>query len=448
MALPLAAAPDPGAAVVFQQRFSGFARRYSELWHSTEETTPRIGPTTARYRRWRNARATRGLIERLAAEIRRYPDDQTDRHRWRHGLRETVSRFGEERLGWPAGYRQLFFADAFFDTTARFSREARVFDPAMATEELMQALRNVWIMNSIQMLLDLEVSYTPAVFAYSMLYPCTDNVLDDPDLPLADKRTLNRRLGRRLAGENLLAAGTAEDRIWRLLDRIEEQYPRAGFPEVWCSIRAIHDSQVESLSQQQGRRHFDRFDIHQIHTDQTDAKPLEPSRLLAISIAKGGASVLTDGYLAAGRLAPAEADFCFGYGVFLQLLDDLQDARADRRAGHATLFSTAEPPLDRLASRLYRFMHRVVDESERFHGDRFAARRDLILRNCGSLLVGAVAEEPRLFSRPFRRSLERHWPFGFGALRRLRRFADRRLRHAASEMRRRRGVESLFDLLD
>ena len=428
MALPLAAVSAAEAAADFQERFDGLGRRYRELWHSTDETTPRVGSATPRHRQWRNARATRSLIDRLATEIRRYPEVEADRQPWRDVLRETVSRFGEQRFGWPAGYRELFFADAFFDTTARFSREARAFDPALPTEELMQALRNVWIMNSIQMLLDLEVSFTPAVFAYSMLYPCTDNLLDDPGLPVADKQAFNRRLGRRLAGESVPATGEAERRIWRLLDRIAGQYPSAAYPEIWCSLRAIHDGQVDSLWQQTGQ--------------------IDTGRLLAISVAKGGASVLADGYLAAGRLEPAEADFCFGYGVFLQLLDDLQDARADRRAGHATLFSTAALPLDRLAGRLYRFMHRVFDESDRFGGDRFAARRDLILRNCSTLLVGAVAEEPQLFSRPFRRALERRWPLSFGALRRLRRHADRKLRQAAAEMRRRRGVESLFDLLD
>jgi hypothetical protein len=428
MALPLAAAPESGAAVAFQARFDDLRDRTCELWHATGDATPRVGPPTPRFRQWRNGRATRSLIDRLAAEIRRHPEAEADRRSWRDGLRETVSRFGEERLGWPAGYRQLFFADAFFDTTARFSREARAFNPAIRTEELMQALRNVWIMNSIQMLLDLEVSYTPAVFAYSMLYPCTDNLLDDPDLPMADKQAFSRRLGRRLAGEVVAPDGEAERRIWQLLDRIEGQYPSAAFPEVWCSLRAIHDGQVASLGQQAGLRDRDR--------------------LLAISVAKGGASVLTDGYLAAGRLEPAEADFCFGYGVFLQLLDDLQDARTDRRAGHATLFSTAEEPLDRLTGRLYRFMHRVVDGSDRFRDRRYAARRDLILRNCRTLLVSAVAEEPRLFSRPFRHRLERRWPLGFRALRRLRRYADRRLRATAEEMRRRRGAESLFDLID
>ena len=428
MAQPLAAAPKTGAAAVFQHRFDGLQERYCELWRSTREETPRVGPTTSRYRRWRNARATRALIDRLADEIRRYPETETGRRAWRDSLRETVSSFGEQRLGWPAGYRRLLFADAFFDTTTRFTREARAFDPGIETEALLQALRNVWIMNSIQMLLDLEVTYTPAVFAYSMLYPATDNLLDDPEVSTSAKRHLNRRLGRRLAGEPVVRETGAEQRIWRLLDRIDHQYPAADHPEVWCSLRAIHRGQVDSLSQQAG--------------------PLDDDRLLAISVAKGGASVLADGYLTAGSLTAGEADFCFGYGVFLQLLDDLQDARADARAGHATLFSTAAPPLDRLASRLWRFMHRVAGGSRRFGGRRFASRRDLILRNCSTLLVGAVAAEPRLFSRPFRHALERRWPLGFRAMNRLRRYGDRRLRGVAEEIRRRRGVESLFDLFD
>ncbi|MFQ5350396.1 MAG: hypothetical protein ACE5EG_08135, partial [Thermoanaerobaculia bacterium] len=230
MALPLAAAPESGAAAVFGEHFEHLRCRYCDLWQSTDESTPGVGPPTRRHQRWRNARATRRLVDRLANEILRYPEREADRRGWRDGLREEVSRFGEERLGWPAGYRQLLFADAFFDTTARFSREARAFDPEIRTDELMQALRNVWIMNSIQMLLDLEVTFTPAIFAYSMLYPATDNVLDDPGLAMADKRALNRRLGRRLAGERLVPRGEAERRIWRLLDRIDGQYPAAAYP--------------------------------------------------------------------------------------------------------------------------------------------------------------------------------------------------------------------------
>ncbi len=427
-ALPLSAPLAGDSEDRFESRFQRLCRRYEGLWRQTGDAPPTVGPPQPRRRQWANARATRRLIDHLAAAAESCPEHEPQRRAWREQLKEDVRRFGEERLGWPGGYRDLLFDDAFFDSTVCFSREARAFDPAIRGEDVMQALRNVWIMNSLQMLLDLEVRFTPAVFAYSMLYPCTDNLLDDPELPAAAKRRLNRRLSRRLRGEPLPALDGKERRIWDLVGRIEGEFPRAAFPEVWRSLLAIHGGQVESLRQQQAG--------------------LGADELLRISIAKGGASVLADGYLAAGNLDAREADFCFGYGVFLQLLDDLQDARADREAGHATLFSTAEPPLDRLAARLYRFMHRVVDGSRRFAGPAYAARRDLILRNCRTLLVGAVAEDSGLFSRPFRRRLEGRWPLRFRAMRRLRRTAQRQFQRTAQRLRERRGVESLFELLE
>ncbi len=93
-------------------------------------------------------------------------------------------------------------------------------------------------------------------------------------------------------------------------------------------------------------------------------------------------------------------------------------------------------------------MQRVVNGSRRFAGAAFAGRRDLILRNCRALLVAAMAEEPALFSRAFRRRVGHSWPVSLRALRRLRSRADRRQRSMVQRLRRRRGVESLFELLD
>ena len=75
-----------------------------------------------------------------------------------------------------------------------------------------------------------------------------------------------------------------------------------------------------------------------------------------------------------------------------------------------------------------------------------ADRRDLIRSSCRTLLVGAVAEQPQRFSRRFRRAIEREWPFSFGAMRRLRRRAERRLRDAAARLAERAGAPSLLDL--
>ena len=50
-------------------------------------------------------------------------------------------------------------------------------------------MRNVWIGNNLQMLLGVPVCLTQGLFAYSMLYPVTDNVLD----ALIGPRTINVR---------------------------------------------------------------------------------------------------------------------------------------------------------------------------------------------------------------------------------------------------------------
>jgi len=71
--------------------------------------------------------------------------------------------------------------------------------------------------------------------------------------------------------------------------------------------------------------------------------------------------------------------------------------------------------------------------------------KDLIRRNCTSLLVGAIAAQPRRFSREFRRAIARRWPFSLRAMRRLRRRAEDRFGAAARELEGRAGTDSLLD---
>jgi hypothetical protein len=405
--------------------------KYVDLWLSTGSETPAVGEISTWRRRWQNARAATRLIDELSEEVEHYPDQEEDRSHWRHHLKEKVRSFGEERLGWPAGYRNLLVADEFFDSTVEFARKARTFDPSICDSDLGQALRNVWIANSIQMLLDLEVGFSPAIFAYSMLYPYSDNYLDDPGVSAGEKRSMNRGLELRLRGEDVTPLDERQGEIFRMVGLIEDHLPRVELPAVYLSLLAIHRAQVGSLKQQGG-----------------DA-PLDTEQILRLSIAKGGASVLADGYLASGEPSRSEAEFCYGYGAFLQLLDDLQDVCADREAGHATLFTLCAEsgPLDEPTSRIYRFMRLVVESSERFSSPRYSNLKDLIIRNCTFLLVGAVAENPRLFSRRFRRSLERRWPFRFASMRGLRRRASERLGKAYGALRETRQVGSPFELL-
>jgi hypothetical protein len=256
------------------------------------------------------------------------------------------------------------------------------------------------------MLLDRPVKMQPGLFAYSMLYPVTDNWLDDTSVARDLKRSFNLRFGERLAGQYVNPVSEREAAVDRLVRHIEQELPRENFPEVYASLLAIHGGQTRSLDQ---------------HTN--GGSRLTDRELLQISFEKGGSSVLADLYLVAPAPAPQEEQFAFGYGVFLQLLDDLQDVEVDLTAGHETLFTRAAQigPIDTPAARLAHFIDEVIAASSGFQGPEFADRLDLIRRNCHALLVGSISEQPRRFSRRFRRHLARRWPISFRACRRLRR---------------------------
>jgi hypothetical protein len=412
-----------------QNRVAALRDGHARLWKETPHELPSLGPATGWRRRFLNARAAARLIDELAAEVDHLPDERSERNAWQGRVRERLQDFGAGRLDWPAGYRRLLFADAFYAAALAFAREAHACHPEMPPDGVWQGLRNVLIGNSLQMLLDREVALRPGLFAYSMLYPLSDNLLDDTRVPAAEKRAFNERFGRRLAGLPVAVSAPGDAAVFALVARIEEEFPRASFGDVYESLLAIHRAQGRSLLQQ-------------------DEPRLPDDEILAISCEKGGTSVLADLYLVCGRASTPEEGFAFGYGVFLQLLDDLQDVGPDLEAGHQTLFTRAarRGPLDGPTARLARLIGRVLEGADVVAGPAYADRRDLIRRNCLTLLVGAVSEQPARFTRRFRRAIERQWPLSLRAMRRLRRRAERRGREASASLRRRAGASSLLDL--
>ena len=410
-------------------RLAPLRRASLVAWQRAQPELPRLGPPTTRWQQWRTARATRRLIDEIATRVDHHPEPTTAQREWREALRHRLQDFGERRFGWPDGYRRLLFGDAFYETSVAFARQARAFDPALCLDDLWQAMRNVWIGNNLQMLLGRPVRLTPGLFAYSMLYPVTDNLIDSPDRTPDEKRAFNARLGARLMGDTVTAGCTAEASAFRLVSQIEQEFPRRAYADVWGSILAIHRGQIASLRQQ--------------------GTPLSENELFDISFAKGGASVLADLYLVVGEATPAEERFAFGYGVFLQLLDDLQDVKADIAARHQTLFTVAasEGRLDTLTAHLVSFIDIVLDEHRLQATPHTGDCLDLIRRNCHSMLAGVIAQNPSMFDRRFRRSVERQWPLSFGAVRRLRTHAQQRFQKTAQRLQERRGVSSPLELI-
>ncbi len=284
------------------------------------------------------------------------------------------------------------------------AEQARRFDPALRAADIFQASRNVWTAAGLQVLLGQRLELTPAVFAYSMLYPYTDNLLDDPQASADAKAAFNRRFRARLEGGSLQPANDRECKVWALVERIESQYNRRRFPDVYRSLLAIQNAQEKSVGL--------RNDAG-LHSDD----------VVRGVFAKGGTSVLADGYLAAGLLTRAQEDFAFGWGVLLQLADDLQDIAEDSAAGTATLFSAASSePLDTVTNRVFAYGELVFQGLNTFDIQGVEPLKQLIRQSAAILLITAAGAAQAMHTSSYIRDLERHSPFRFAFVREHRQY--------------------------
>jgi hypothetical protein len=342
----------------------------------------------------------RQFVDTLTSTPKRPLRTPSERQAVQEHLLAASKRFVRAALGLEERHLDVILSPDFTHLATAFARTARRFDPAIRDTDVFQASRNAWVMAGLQMLFGQPVRLTPSVFAYSMLYPYSDNYLDDPAIPMGTKAVFQEQFARRLAGENVVPANAHERAIYALVGMIEGQYERSRYPQVYESLLGIHHAQGRSLS-----------------LLCPGASPYEVD-VLGISIEKGGASVLADGYLVAGDLNPAQRAFTFGWGALLQIMDDLQDVAQDRRKGRLTIFSqTARRwPLDALTNRTFHFGQRVLERLDDFDAPGTAPLKELMHKSATLLTINAAGQAGQLYTKPYRRELETHSPFRFSVL--------------------------------
>jgi hypothetical protein len=285
-----------------------------------------------------------------------------------------------------------------------FFRMARDFDDQIPIEDIYQAGRNIITANLIQLLLGLPVRVSPSLFAYSMLYPYTDNYLDDPDIPFAEKKAFNQKFRSRLTGSSLEPVNSHEKIIDSLIQMIESEWDRQDFPMVYESLLTIHSAQAKSL------------DLVAPHIS-----PYEKD-ILGITFEKGGTSVLTDGFLVAGNLTYSQARTLFGFGAFTQLMDDMEDIYSDIHDDRASLFSVSAPfwKLDTLCNRFFRFGRQTIHDLDMFSGLYVQQVTEVITSCIDPMLLGSIGGSLEYFTRPYIQTLETHMPFRFISISRQR----------------------------
>lgn len=372
--------------------------RFIDLWWDGNAGLPDLGPRYSPRAQADNEKYLLDFLQKVEQVRTRPPRHREDVLVQRAVLGAAFRILAEQALGFSGPQLDGLPSQAFADASEAFVQGARLFDPALRAEDIFQAGRNAWTAFGLQWLVGLPVELTPSILAYSLLYPYTDNYLDNPSLPAAEKRMFNERFRRRLAGESLLPENGHEQIIFELVEMIEHQFPRRECPRVFESLLAIHQAQAKSLKLLQRMAAPGEVDV------------------LGLSFEKGGTSVLADADLVCESLSDAQRAYAYGHGIFAQLLDDLEDIEPDQEAGRLTLYSQAAGQwhLDGLMNRTFQFGHRVLGGLESFPvGEPY---RELIRRGADLILMEVIARSSDYFSEPYVREIEAHAPFRFSFL--------------------------------
>lgn len=343
------------------------------------------------------------LLDEVVEIINRFPEAEDERVKWKVDSQKKLDDLMASIEGFELGVIDESMKEQFMDTTREFIRECKSFDSDISYGDIGQAMRNVWIISILQKAFGKNIEFNMASFGYSMLYPYSDNYLDDPKVSIEEKLDFNKRFYKRLLGENLESKSKHEGQVFDLVGNIEGIYNRSKYPKVFESLLIIFEGQRKSLIQQEGI-----------------SNPYERD-MLDISIEKGGASVLADGYLIDGYLSKEEEFFAYGYGFILQLCDDLQDIKEDYENHHMTVMSqmAGKYELDNIVTKLINLTVYVIKEAQCFKGENVKEVKKLIIDNCILMIIFAVAMGKEYFSKEYVKEISKYLPFTLGYIAKL-----------------------------
>lgn len=349
------------------------------------------------------------FLQAMGSELTAVPRTRAGRIAAQARISSAFVRLASAGLDLNGAHLRLLLDGGFSAIGTQLGRKARRLEVPASVADILQASRNAWTACGLQLLLGEEMRLTPSIFAYSMLYPATDNYLDDSDISREDKLGFSVRFGRRLGGENIVPGNRHEREIWRLVAMIEEEYPRILYALVYVDLLGIHHAQQESVRLQ--RR----------------GSVASEEEILRISFSKGGASVLADARLASDLLSPEAERFAYFWGVFLQLADDLQDLREDLSSGALTLFTLVAgcEPLDVLTAKTLHFGAHVMRQMDGLPyapasggGEGWSGPlKDLIRTSSRTVVIRSVGELEEFYSPECVAALECYSPCGFAFLR-------------------------------
>lgn len=381
-----------------------------DLWNSCEPDSELLLPLISTQEKMRNESILSDLLGWVGNRLEKPNLSVPEREDFSREAALRLKKAGKEIFGLTEEQVACLDDLGITQSAEEFIQCAREFDPFISFADIFQASRNVWTSNYLQVLLGLPACLSPSIFAYSMLYPVTDNYLDDPRRSILEKGSYSKRFRSWLMGETVTPQNWNEEDVLDLVRMIERQYPRERYPMVYNSLLAIHDAQTKSL----------RMTLDQGEPDLKN--------ITRMTVEKGGTSVLADGILAAGELSQDEMEIIFNYGSFAQLMDDQEDVLSDLKCGSVTLFSEAarRGKIDEVLKRVFVFAHKVLMGLDKFNNAKALPLKQMSMKGIDLLLIDAALRMESFYSTKYLQELEGYFPFRFEYLKRVRKEIQRK----------------------
>ena len=358
-----------------------------EAWLTTEDSFPQFLFEVSLETKTINEKYLINSQSKLQEPMSRIPKMPWKRKRWKQNLLKLVEEilYQETIINIHSTMKPQELT-LFQEELMEFMRQVRRFSPELNFEEIGQALRNYIVYAMFKKIHQDDSGFSKAAFGYSMLYPFTDNFIDNSANTSKDKYEYNQMIRSKLKGNTVNPLTKHQKKTCDLLDFILTDFPRDTTPMAADLLLMMLDAQEISISQQ-----------HR-------TAPLSGKDRLDVSLYKGGISVLIDRYFVNKELTEADIIFYLGLGFFLQLADDLQDIRDDSDQGYQTLFTLdlRHEKEEKLVNRMLHFIHNNM-LSYQAENDCF---KNFVLSNCYQLIYISAIRSKEFFSVKYLNLLE------------------------------------------
>lgn len=328
--------------------------------------------------------------KRIQKKLRQRPPKSRDDKQLEFELEQDFTDFlGEEKIICLSEWMNPELIDAVKQETKSFIYKVRGFDETLNQAQIWQTLRNYFIYALIVEMQGEEQNTKDPILAYSLLYPYTDNYIDDKQISPQEKERFNRVIALKLKNEAVTPENSLEEKTCFLLDMILNYYEGKQQSKIAETLLQLLEAQKQSICQQQAK--------------------IREEEILEISIRKGGTSVLADYLFSTSDWLEDEEQFYLKFGFILQLVDDLQDIREDRECGSHTLMTKAEEQkkLEQYVNQLLWFSWNMI----RGFQPENPTIKGFVLKNCVLITLLAAAMNQQFFTTKYLKALEPYLPF-------------------------------------